>query len=72
MSRDQRPRRPVLVDAANVGTAAVNAAPNDVPSAPSDVQPPVKVSLFVPTVLFLVACAAGAVGVSLLPIGGAQ
>lgn len=70
MSRDQKPRRSVMVDSApdlpeaSVGVAGGEAVGTPVP----EVEPKQHVLLF--SIVFLLACVAGAFVIALVPIGG--
>jgi len=70
MSRDQRPRRAVMVDTPNEpGNAPSDVSATGGENAPTLAVASKKASLLVPSVLFLLGCAAGGAGISLLPLG---
>lgn len=72
MSTDQRPRRAVMVDSGQEvadpqrGTAAGD---GDKPLE-SDASVAPKPRVMLPTIFFLLACAAGGIGIALMPFGG--
>lgn len=70
MSRDQKPRRSVMVESApDLTEAAVGATGAEAARA---LAPPAEAKLHVLlfSIVFLLACVAGAFAIALLPIGG--
>jgi hypothetical protein len=68
MSRDQRPRREAMIDAAADPVAPAGAADGTAPAVATMIA--AKPSILLPALVFLTACSAGAVGVALLLSGG--
>ena len=73
MSRDQKPRRSVMVESApdlpEAGAGAAGTAGAEAVGAPAaPAEPKLHVLLF--SIVFLLACVAGAFVIALLPIGG--
>ena len=69
MSRDQRPRRPVVIDNGPVTLPARRAdgsGPGDTPQAMAPPPTPAGSMIMLWAILFLLACAAGAAGVAMM------